>query len=86
MGMIIEFNWFMVVANENKILEEQENLFYTIKSEKRIYPIGFQIPLIVKETRIYFNKTESFDMKSAVATHYYERYLDFKKREKEINP
>lgn len=28
MGMIIEFNWFMVVANENKILEEQENLFY----------------------------------------------------------
>ena len=39
-----------------------------------------------KETRIYFNKTESFDMKSAVATHYYERYLDFKKREKEINP
>ena len=99
MGMIIEF---MVVANENKILEEQENLFYTIKSEKRIYPIGFQIPLIVKEqgcigmikvlktvinekeTRIYFNKTESFDMKSA--THYYERYLDFKKREKEINP
>ena len=104
MGMIIEFNWFMVVANENKILEEQENLFYTIKSEKRIYPIGFQIPLIVKEqgcigmikvlktvinekeTRIYFNKTESFDMKSAVATHYYERYVDFKKREKEINP
>ena len=49
MGMIIEFNWFMVVANENKILEEQEDLFYTIKSEKRIYPIGFQIPLIVKE-------------------------------------
>lgn len=34
MGMIIEFNWFMVVANENKILEEQENLFYAIKSEK----------------------------------------------------
>ena len=31
MGMIIEFNWFMVVANENKILEEQENLFYTIR-------------------------------------------------------
>jgi hypothetical protein len=52
MGMIIEFNWFMVVANENKILEEQENLFYTIKSEKRIYPIGFQIPLIVKEKEV----------------------------------
>ena len=40
MGMIIEFNWFMVVANENKILEEQENLFYTIKSEKRIIQEG----------------------------------------------
>ena len=49
MGMIIEFNWFMVVANENKILEEQEKLFYTIKSEKRIYSICFQIPLMVKE-------------------------------------
>ena len=98
MGMIIEFNWFMVVANENKILEEQENLFYTIKSEKRIYPIivkeqgcigmikVLKTVINEKETRIYFNKTESFDMKSAVATHYYERYLDFKKREKEINP
>ena len=25
MGMIIEFNWFMVVANENKILEDKNS-------------------------------------------------------------
>ena len=49
MGMVVEFNWFMVVANSDKILEEEKDLFYTIKSEKRIYPIGFQIPLIIKK-------------------------------------
>lgn len=77
---------------------------YTIKSEKRIYPIGFQIPLIIKgqgcigmikilktiidqkETKIYFENTASFDINDDVARHYYERYLDFKNREKEINP
>ena len=60
MGMIIEFNWFMVVANENKILEEQENLFYTIKSEKRIYPIGFQIPLIVQVAFLIFFVAQTY--------------------------
>ena len=104
MGMVVEFNWFMVVANEDKIQEEEKDLYYTVKSEKRIYPIGFQIPLIIKqkgcigmikivrtvidenETRIYFKRTESFNSDEAVAIHYYERYLDFKKRESEINP
>ncbi len=104
MGMVVEFNWFMVVANSSKILTEEKDVFYTIKSEKRIYPIGFQVPLIIKEqgcigmikilktvidekeTRIYFRQTESFDANSAVGAHYYERYLDFKNREKEINP
>ena len=47
MGLVVEFNWFMVVADLDKILVEDE-VKYTIKSEKRIYPIGFQIPLIIK--------------------------------------
>lgn len=47
MGLVVEFNWFMVVADMNKILSE-DGMQYTIKSEKRIYPIGFQIPLIIK--------------------------------------
>ena len=38
------------------------------------------------ETKIYFEDMASFDIKSDVASHYYERYLDFKTREKEINP
>lgn len=103
MGLVVEFNWFMVVADLDKILVQDE-VKYTIKSEKRIYPIGFQIPLIIKgqgcvgmikilktvidqnETKIYFEDMASFDIKSDVASHYYERYLDFKTREKEINP
>lgn len=39
-----------------------------------------------KETKIYFEDTASFDVNSDVAAHYYERYLDFKNREQEINP
>ena len=103
MGLVVEFNWFMVVADLNKILSE-DGMKYTVKSEKRIYPIGFQIPLIIKnqgcvgmikilktvidskETKIYFEDTERFEMNSVVAEHYYSRYLDFKNREKEINP
>lgn len=103
MGLVVEFNWFMVVVNMDKILAEN-GINYTVKSEKRIYPIGFQIPLIIKgqgcvgmikilktvidqnETKIYFENTASFDTNSEVASHYYERYLDFKNREKEINP
>ena len=103
MGLVVEFNWFMVVADMDKILSE-DGMQYTIKSEKRIYPIGFQIPLIIKgqgcigmikilktiidqkETKIYFENTASFDINDDVARHYYERYFDFKNREKEINP
>lgn len=47
MGLVVEFNWFMVVADFSKIISK-DNVNYTIKTEKRIYPIGFQIPLIIK--------------------------------------
>ena len=103
MGMIVEFNWFMVVSNEESIKDEN-NYKFTIKSDKRIYPIGFLLPLIVKkqgcigmikivstlieqnQTKIVFDIVETFDKESPVARHYYDRYLDFKKRENEINP
>lgn len=103
MGMVIEFNWFMVVAGHDKIFSEGET-FYTVKDAKRLYPIGFQIPLIIKgegcigmirilktvidekKTQIFFSYTEHFEIDSAVAKHYFDRYLDFKRREKEINP
>lgn len=103
MGMVVEFNWFMVVANRDKIKSEEDSLF-TIKSDKRIYPIGFKIPLIIKNvgciglikvsktvidlsnTTIYFDIIEDFDVDSEVAKHYYDRYLDFKNREVELNP
>ena len=103
MGLVVEFNWFMVVASMDKIMSE-DGMTFTVKSEKRIYPIGFQIPLIIKgqgcvgmikilktvinqeKTKIYFEQTTSLDSNSDVAAHYYERYLDFKNREKEINP
>ena len=103
MGMVVEFNWFMVVANESKIIQEND-LFYTVKSEKRIYPIGFKIPLIIKNvgciglikisktiidttnTTIYFDIIEKYDTNNVVSQHYYDRYLDFKNREKELNP
>lgn len=101
--MVVEFNWFMVVADHNKILSEGDT-FYTIKSAKRIYPIGFKIPLIIKNvgctglikisktiidtsnTIIYFDIIEEFDINNEVSKHYYDRYLDFKNRENELNP
>lgn len=103
MGMIVEFNWFMVVSGEDKILEEQGHNF-TVKSEKRVYPIGFLIPLIIKnhgcvgmikvinvfidtnETKVCFEIVEKFEKDSIVAKHYFDRYLDFKNREHELNP
>lgn len=103
MGMVLEFNWFLVVASHDRLISK-DGSFYTIKDTKRIYPIGFQIPLIIKgngciglvkifktvidekKTQIFFTYTEHFQMDSDVAKHYFDRYLDFKRREKEINP
>ena len=103
MGMIIEFNWFMVVSGEEKI-QEENGYKVTIKSDKRVYPIGFLLPLIIKnrgcigmikvvntlidqcQTKICFEIVEKFDTDSLVAQHYYDRYLDFKNRENELNP
>ena len=101
--MVIEFNWFMVVSGEEKI-QDENGYKVTVKSDKRVYPIGFLIPLIIKnhgcvgmikvvstlidrcQTKIWFEFVEKFDTDSLVAQHYYDRYLDFKNRENELNP
>ena len=49
MGVIYEFNWYLVAESENAyILQEDSTTYILKKSEKRIYPIGFSIPLIIK--------------------------------------
>ena len=93
----------MVVSGEEKI-QEENGYKVTIKSDKRVYPIGFLLPLIIKnrgcigmikvvntlidqcQTKICFEIVEKFDTDSLVAQHYYDRYLDFKNRENELNP
>lgn len=47
MGVPYEFNWYLVVENESKIIKK-DNKYSTTKSEHRIYPINSEIPLIFK--------------------------------------
>lgn len=49
MGAPYEFNWYLVVANEEEIKEVGNNKFLTVKSDQRIYPIKAEIPLILKK-------------------------------------
>jgi hypothetical protein len=49
MGAPYEFNWYLVVANEDAIMVNDKNTYTTIKSESRIYPIESEIPLIIKK-------------------------------------
>ena len=48
MGVLYELNWYLVVGTENDLLEREIDCFVTTKSDKRFYPIGAPIPLIVK--------------------------------------
>ena len=49
MGVSYEVNWYLVVGNESDLLEISPNKFIAVKTEKRIYPIGVPIPLILKK-------------------------------------
>lgn len=49
MGAPYEFNWYLVIANYDKIKRENNNKYITTKSECRIYPINSEIPLIIKQ-------------------------------------
>lgn len=48
MGAPYEFNWYLVVENEDAI-KKNKNTCTTLKKDNRIYPIESEIPLIIKE-------------------------------------
>lgn len=48
MGVLYEVNWYLVIGTESDIEEISTNKFTTVKTEKRVYPIGAPIPLIIK--------------------------------------
>lgn len=48
MGVSYEINWYLVIDNQNKIVQRNDR-YFTVKSEYRIYPVGMPIPLIIKE-------------------------------------
>lgn len=49
MGTPYEFNWYLVIEDEERIKKTDCDKLFTIKSEYRIYPINMPIPLIIKE-------------------------------------
>lgn len=46
--MLYEFNWYLVVKDENLIQSVGEGLFQTTKQGPRIYPLESELPLITK--------------------------------------
>lgn len=50
-GVSYEMNWYLVIDEKSqiKLRSESEEIYFTIKDEKRIYPIGGMIPLISKK-------------------------------------
>lgn len=47
MGISYEMNWYLVTT-EDKIENINEETGTIIKDDKRIYPVGAEIPLIIK--------------------------------------
>ncbi|MFK4784551.1 hypothetical protein [Fusobacterium sp. MFO224] len=47
MGISYEMNWYLVTT-ENKFNNINEKIGTIIKEDKRIYPIGAEIPFIIK--------------------------------------
>ncbi|MDO4536356.1 MAG: DUF2584 family protein [Clostridium perfringens] len=48
MGVLYEINWYLVASSKKDIVKINDNKYILEKSEKRIYPIDSEIPLIVK--------------------------------------
>lgn len=49
MGLLIEYNWYLVISDIKEIkVYENSSYKYIIKSGNRVYPINMPIPLIVK--------------------------------------
>ncbi|WP_321993066.1 DUF2584 family protein [Clostridium butyricum] len=64
MGVSYEMNWYLVVENRNKIQKINDDLYKTIKSSTRLYPVGSIIPLILKnEGCIGIIEIDSFEIR-----------------------
>lgn len=48
MGVLYEMNWYLVASNENDIKKINNNEYILEKSDKRVYPIDSEIPLLIK--------------------------------------
>lgn len=50
MGFSIEYNWYLVVSEEDEIsIYENSSFKFIIKSGNRMYPLNMPIPLIIKD-------------------------------------
>lgn len=50
MGFSIEYNWYLVVSEEDEISRYENSSFkFIIKSGNRMYPLNMPIPLIIKD-------------------------------------
>ena len=69
MGVTYEMNWYLVVSDKNNLSKVSDNMYITVKTERRLYPINSELPLIIKNIgcigiikiisfKIYKDKTE----------------------------
>lgn len=48
MGVLYEMNWYLVASDRNDIKKLNGDEYRLEKSDKRVYPIDSEIPLIIK--------------------------------------
>lgn len=48
MGITYEMNWYLVASDKKEIVNIGDNLYSLKKTDRRIYPIDSEIPLIIK--------------------------------------
>jgi hypothetical protein len=48
MGVLYEMNWYLVASDRNDIKKINGDEYRLEKSDKRVYPIDSEIPLIIK--------------------------------------
>ncbi|MFZ3172642.1 MAG: hypothetical protein WA118_11790 [Carboxydocellales bacterium] len=49
MGVHYIINWFLVLDSSESYKEIAQNVWYTKNNGQRIYPIAYEIPLIIKD-------------------------------------
>ena len=69
MGVIYEMNWYLVASNKNDIKKINNNEYKLEKSDKRVYPIDSEIPLLIKNIGcIAIVKINKFEVDKASTT------------------